>query len=73
MGCEEEILLKMSIVRGYFVDILEKCDLEGFKLIGSFVLIRKVVKFLEISVNIIKFYINLGKIFKNRYKFVIIK
>ena len=69
----EETLLKMSIARGYSVDILEKCDSEGFKLIGSFVSIRKAAKFLEISANTVKLYINSGKIFKNRYKFVSIK
>ncbi|XWW92062.1 GIY-YIG endonuclease (mitochondrion) [Cordyceps javanica] len=69
----EETLLKMSIARGYSVDILEKCDSEGFKLIGSFVSIRKAAKFLEISANTVKLYINSGQIFKNRYKFVSIK
>lgn len=66
----EETLLKMSSVRGNSVDILEKCDLEGFKLIGSFVSIRKAANFLEISPNTVKLYINSGQIFKNRYKFV---
>jgi len=37
----EETLLKMSASRGYLVHILEKCDLEGFKPIGSFVSIRR--------------------------------
>ena len=33
----EETLLKLSSNRGYSVYIHEKCDIEGFKLIGSFV------------------------------------
>lgn len=65
----EETLLKMSAARGYSVDILEKCDLEGYKLIGSFVSIRKAANFLEISRSTVKLYINSGQIFKNRYKF----
>ena len=65
----EETLLKMSASRGYLVDILEKCDSEGFKLIGSFVSIRRAAKFLGISSNTIRIYINSGEIFKNRYKF----
>jgi group I intron endonuclease len=65
----EETLLKMSAVRGYAVNIHEKCDSEGFKLIGSFVSIRRAAKFLDISSNTIRLYINSGKIFKDRYKF----
>ena len=69
----EETLLKMSAVRGYSVDIYEKYDLVAkgteFKLIGSFISIRKAAKFLGISSNTIKLYINSGKIFKDRYKF----
>ena len=65
----EETLLKMSTSRGYLVYIHEKCDSEGFKLIGSFVSIRRAAKFLEISSNTVRLYINSGKIFKDRYKF----
>lgn len=65
----EETLLKMSTTRGYSVNIHEKCDSEGFKLIGSFVSIRKAANFLEISANTVKLYINSGKIYKDRYKF----
>lgn len=65
----EETLLKISTNRGYSVYIYEKCDIEGFKLVGSFVSIRRAAKFLEISSNTIKSYINSGKIFKDRYKF----
>jgi len=66
----EETLLKMSASRGYLVNILEKCDSDGFKLIGSFVSIRRAAKFLGISSNTVRLYINSGKIFKGRYKFV---
>ena len=65
----EETLLKMSASRGYSVNILEKCDSEGFKLIGSFVSIRRAAKFLGISSNTVRLYINSGEIFKDRYKF----
>jgi len=66
----EETLLKMSAIKGYSVNIHEKCDSEGFKLIGSFISIRRAAKFLDISSNTIKLYINSGKIFKDRYKFI---
>jgi len=65
----EETLLKMSASRGYLVNIYEKCDSKGFQLIGSFVSIRRAAKFLGISSNTIRLYINSGKIFKDRYKF----
>jgi group I intron endonuclease len=65
----EETLLKMSASRGYHVYIHEKCDSEGFKLIGSFVSIRRAAKFLDISSNTITRYINSGEIFKDKYKF----
>lgn len=65
----EETLLKMSAVKGYPVNIYEKCDSEGFKLIGSFISIRKAANFLDISSNTLRLYINSGKIFKDRYKF----
>lgn len=65
----EETLLKMSANKGHSVNIHEKCDSEGFKLIGSFVSIRRAAKFLGISGNTVKLYINSGKIFKDRYKF----
>ena len=65
----EETILKISTVRGYSVYIYEKYDSEGFNLIGSFVSIRRAAKFLGISSNTVKLYINSGKIFKDRYKF----
>jgi len=66
----KENLLKISTIRGYSVNICEKCDTEGFKLIGSFVSIKRAAKFLGISTNTLKLYINSGKIFKDRYKFI---
>lgn len=65
----EETKLKMSSIRGYPVYIYEKCDSEGFKLIGIFVSIRRAAKFLEISSSTVRSYINSGNIFKDRYKF----
>ena len=65
----EKTLLKMSANRGYLVYIHEKCDSDGFKLIGSFVSIRRATKFLNISSNTITRYINSGEIFKDKYKF----
>lgn len=65
----EETLLKMSTSRGHSVNIYEKCDSEGFNLIGSFISIRRAAKFLGISGNTVKLYINSGEIFKARYKF----
>jgi group I intron endonuclease len=66
----EETLLKMSAIKGYPIYIYEKCDSEGFKLIGSFVSIRRAAKIFGISSNTVRLYINSGKIFKDRYKFL---
>ena len=65
----EETLLNMSASRGYPVQIYEKCNSEGFQLIGSFVSTRKAANFLGISANTVRLYINSGEIFKDRYKF----
>jgi len=65
----EETLLKISVSRGYPVQIYEKCNSEGFQLIGSFVSTRKAANFLGISASTVRQYINSGEIFKNRYKF----
>ena len=65
----EETLLKMSSSRGHLVYIYEKCDSEGFKLIGSFVSMRRAAKFLGISGSTVRLYVNSGQIFKDRYKF----
>lgn len=66
----EETKLKMSAVRGNPIYIYEKCNTEGFKLIGSFVSARRAGKFLEISGSTIIRYKNSGEIFKDRYKFL---
>ena len=65
----EETLLKISVSRGYPVQIYEKCNSEGFQLIGSFVSTRKAANFLGISASTVRQYINSGEIFKVRYKF----
>ena len=41
----------------------------GFKLIGNFVSVRRAGKFLGISGSTVIRYMNLGEIFKERYKF----
>jgi group I intron endonuclease len=65
----EETKLKMNPVRGNPVNIYEKCSLEGFRLIGSFVSARRADRFLDISGNTVIKYMNSGEIFKERYKF----
>lgn len=67
----EETRLKMSANRGHLVNIYEKCDSEEFKLIGSFVSMRRAGKFLGISGNTVRLYVNSGEIFKDRYKFLV--
>lgn len=59
----------LNTAKGYKVTILEKCDSEGFKEIGTFVSRKKVAKFLNMSVNNINLYINSGKLYNNKYKF----
>jgi group I intron endonuclease len=65
----DDTKLKISSLHGNPINIYEKCSSEGFKLIGSFVLIRKAAKFLGISSSTIIRYKNSGEIFKDRYKF----
>jgi group I intron endonuclease len=65
----DETKIKMSTKHGNPVNIYEKCSLEGFKLIGSFVSARRAAKFLEISGSTVIRYMNSGEIFKDRYKF----
>jgi hypothetical protein len=55
--------------RGNSVKVYEKCTSEGFKLIGSFVSIRRAGLFLGMSGSTIIKYINSGAIYKDRYKF----
>ena len=61
--------LLMSSKRGSSVNVYEKCDKEGFKLIGSFISARRAAKFLDMSGSTVIKYINSGAIYKNRYKF----
>jgi len=65
----EDTKLKLNVVSGNPVNIYEKFSLKGFKLIGSFVSVRRTGKFLGISGNTVIKYMNSGEIFKNRYKF----
>ena len=65
----EDTKLIMSTKRGNPVNVYEKCDKEGFKLIGSFISARRAAKFLDMSGSTVIKYINSGAIYKNRYKF----
>jgi len=65
----EDTKLKLNVVSGNPVNIYEKFSLKGFKLIGSFVSVRRAGKFLGISGSTVIKYMNSGEIFKNRYKF----
>ena len=60
---------KMSKAHGNPVYVYEKTDLEGFKLIGSFVSARRAAKFLDMSGTTVIKYMKSGEVFKNRYKF----
>ncbi len=66
----EETKLLMSSKHGSFVEVYEKCDKEGFKLIGSFVSARKAGKSLGMSGSTVMRYLKSGEIFKDRYKFM---
>ena len=66
-----EIKLKISSRPsgvGKPVNIYEKFDSSGFKLIGSFVSVRRAGKFLGISGSSIIRYMQSGQIYKERYK-----
>lgn len=65
----EETKLAMSSKRGSLVNIFEKCDKEGFKLIGCFVSARRAGKFLGISGSTVVRYMDTGQTFKDKYKF----
>ena len=60
---------KISKAHGNPVYVYEKTDLEGFKLIGSFVSARRAAKFLDMSGTTVIKYMKSGEVFKNRYKF----
>lgn len=62
----EDTKLLMSSKRGSSVNIYEKCEKEGFKLIGSFVSARKAGKFLGISGSTIVRYLKSKEIFKDK-------
>ena len=62
-------LEKMSKVKGNPVNIYEKCNSEGFKLIGIFVSARKAGLFLGISGSTIIKFMHSGEVFKDRYIF----
>ena len=65
----EETLFKMSEARGYPVYIHEKNYSNELKWIGTFISMKRAAKFLGISGNTVRLYVNSGKIFKERYKF----
>lgn len=51
------------------VNIYEKCDSSGFKLIGSFVSARRAGLFLGLSGSTVLRYVQSGQVYKNKYKF----
>lgn len=61
---------KLRLRDGSLVNVFERCDKEGFKLIGSFVSARRAGKFLDISGSTVVRYMKSGEIFKYKYKFV---
>lgn len=67
----EDTKLKMSksSPRGNPVNVYEKCDSSGFKLIGSFVSARRAAIFLDLSKSTVTKYMNSGAIYKDRYRF----
>lgn len=56
-------------IRGNPVNVYEKWDSSGFRLIGSFVSARRAAKLLGISGSTVIKYMQSGAIFKDRYKF----
>lgn len=64
-----ETKYKMSKAHGNPGYVYEKTDLEGFKLIGSFVSARRAAKFLDMSGTTVIKYMKSGEVFKNIYKF----
>jgi hypothetical protein len=51
------------------INIYEKCDSSGFKLIGSFVSARRAGLFLGLSASTILRYVQSGQVYKEKYKF----
>lgn len=64
-----KVSTKLFCVPGNPVNVYEKCSSEGFKLIGSFVSVRRAGLFLGISASTITKYVQSGQIYKDRYKF----
>jgi group I intron endonuclease len=66
---DTKLKMSMSSPRGNPVNVYEKCDSSGFKLIGSFVSARRAGIFLDLSKSTVIKYMNSGAIYKDRYKF----
>lgn len=66
---DTKLKMSMSSPRGNPLNVYEKCDSSGFKLIGSFVSARRAAVFLDLSKSTVIKYMNSGTIYKDRYKF----
>lgn len=66
---DTKLKMSMSSPRGNSVNVYEKCDSSGFKLIGSFVSARRAGIFLDLSKSTVIKYMNSRAIYKDRYKF----
>lgn len=66
---DTKLKMSMSSPRGNPVNVYEKCDSSGFKLIGSFVSARRAGIFLDLSKSTVIKYMNSRAIYKDRYKF----
>jgi hypothetical protein len=64
-----KVSTKLICVPGNPVNVYEKCSTEGFKLIGSFVSVRRAGLFLGLSGSTLTKYVQSGQIYKDRYKF----
>lgn len=66
---DTKLKMSMSSPRGNPVNVYEKWDSSGFKLIGSFVSARRAAIFLDLSKSTVIKYTHSGAIYKDRYKF----
>lgn len=66
---DSKVKMSMSSPRSNPVNVYEKYDSSGFKLIGSFVSARRAAVFLDLSKSTVIKYMNSGAIYKDRYKF----
>lgn len=66
---DTKLKMSMSSPRGNPVNVYEKCDSSGFKLIGIFVSARRAAIFLDLSKSTVTKYMNSKAIYKDRYKF----